>query len=253
MAQSAIELAMSGATEPAGKAKKKTVSQAVFDNMKEQLEGKLGRQSGRIKQMAENAGEAGLQAVNGVETLATTFMYSMAKGGIGADKMKVADVSVPGAVGLGMMAWGLYDTLTGKGGSHQFSLGLGLVASDIADIGNSAGIKLADAYNKDKKVPAGSGDGSSSSSSTSSSTTATDTVPAKVSMGGPERELEVGGRDRHRVRRDDADGAPNANWFDRHRRPGHEPRRGAHELIPVRVLNMAGMEDEEDLDQGADD
>lgn len=209
---SVMEQALAGSGSSNTAPKKKGVSQSVFDEVKEQLT----RKNNKLRTMAENGRAAGTTLINVAETTGTTFLVSMAKGAWGDEKLKLGKkVSIPTAAGLGLVAWGLYDVLNGKDGSHQVHIGLGAIGSDAADLGREAGAKMREAWDKKDGAAAGSG-------STTTTTQAADSkAPPAAKLSGPLRELETG--------RDDFEG-----------RGGGGSGSGSrdHAIVPVRVLRL---------------
>ena len=209
---SVMEQALAGSGSSSSPAKKKGVSQSVFEEVKDQL----ARKTTKIKTMAENGRAAGTTLVNVAETTGTTFLVSMAKGAWGDDKLKIGKkVSIPTAGGLGLVAWGLYHVLNGKDGGHQLHIGLGAIGSDAADWGREAGSKMREAWDKKDGAQAPA---PSPPDADTKAPNIKKLEPPKLS--GPLRELETG-------------------------RESFEADSGsrAHAMVPVRIVNLSAYDD----------
>lgn len=222
MPSSALETALSGQNLGHTPQKpKNTVSKTVYNELEKQLEGKVKK----LNNMKENAADAGMEGLQAVETAGTNFVYSMAKGAWGDEKLKIGSVRVGGVIGLGLVGWGLYDALTGDGGKHQIGFGMGFLTSDITDLGREAGGHVAEAWKKkDEKKDQGS-TSSSGTPPAGGAAASQDKPPAAVDLNepkihGPLRELEVG-RDRSQARQP---------MFHRRRE-----QQGQQEYLPTRV------------------
>ncbi|MDP2313870.1 MAG: hypothetical protein Q8P41_13265 [Pseudomonadota bacterium] len=120
---------------------------------------KLKSMGGRItkaKEMSETLADA---VIATAETQGTVFAASFAEGYFGEEKMDVGPVDLRLGGGLVVGGYGLYKTMTGKGGSHALAIGNGLLATGIGRIGRSAGKALAEkkgaASSPPAQVPAG--------------------------------------------------------------------------------------------------
>jgi hypothetical protein len=88
------------------------------------------------------------------ETQGTVFAASFAEGYLGEEKMDVGPIDVRLGGGLLLGGYGLYKTMSGKGGAHALALGNGLLATGIGRIGRHAGKALADKKNSPSTPPA---------------------------------------------------------------------------------------------------
>lgn len=244
----ALEYAMaqqSGAQDPAGK-KKKTVSERVYNEVVEQLD----KKNLKVKQIAQHAKNAGKELMYAGETLVSTFATSLTKGAVGDANTKIGGVSIPAVTGAALVGWGIYDVVTGDDGQHQIAIGMGMLTSEVADVGRDAGVKLREAYEKKD------GKDKDKATTKSDSTTTTPAPAAKVELGGPLRELEVG-RSRLDRLEDPEVRERRARRLGRReeRRPGSDgvsfrPRRGGtssmstNAVQSLRVLNLGADEDD---------
>jgi len=121
-----------------------------------QTKGALGQAVDRISSLTRRAdktkaavAETGAKVVHTAETQGTLFLASMAEGYFGGDKLKVGGVDLRGPVAIAAQGYGLYESMSGKGGGHSLAIGNGLMGSWLASVAVKAGQKL-----KDKGAPA---------------------------------------------------------------------------------------------------
>jgi hypothetical protein len=115
---------------------------------------KLKSMGGRItkaKEVSETLADA---VIATAETQGTVFAASFAEGYLGEEKMDVGPVDLRLGGGLLVGGYGLYKTMTGKGGSHALAIGNGLLATGIGRIGRSAGKALAEKKGAAATAPA---------------------------------------------------------------------------------------------------
>jgi hypothetical protein len=131
---SALNKAMNGEKVPEGKIKGALMEAA----------GKLKSLGGKIskaREMSETIADAVLATA---ETQGTVFAASFAEGYFGEEKMDLGPVDMRLGGGLILGGYGLYKSMSGKGGAHALALGNGLLATGIGRIGRHAGKALAD-------------------------------------------------------------------------------------------------------------
>lgn len=119
--------------------KKNGVLNEALDKVKS-----MGGRFTRMKEMSEQLADA---VIATAETQGVVFAASFAEGYLGEEKMDVGPVDVRTAGGLLLGGYGLYKTMSGKGGAHALALGNGLLATGIGRIGRHAGKALADKKN----------------------------------------------------------------------------------------------------------
>lgn len=116
--------------------------------------GRLKNLTGRFakaKEMSETLAEA---VIATAETQGTVFVASFAEGYWGEEKMDVGPVDIRVGGGLLLGGYGLYKSMSGKGGQHALALGNGLLATGIGRIGRHAGKALAEKKATDAPPPA---------------------------------------------------------------------------------------------------
>ena len=101
----------------------------------------LGGRITKASKMSEALADA---VIATAETQGTVFVASFAEGYLGEEKMDLGPVDLRLGGGLILGGYGLYKSMTGKGGSHALALGNGLLATGIGRIGRHAGKALAD-------------------------------------------------------------------------------------------------------------
>lgn len=138
MPPTALSKALQGEKVP-DKAQKGALAEAV-DKIKN-----LGGRISRAKEMSETVADA---VIHTAETQGTVFAASFAEGYLGEDKMDVGPVDLRLAGGILLGGYGLYSSMSGKGGEHALALGNGLLATGIARVGRNAGRALADKNRK---------------------------------------------------------------------------------------------------------
>ncbi len=119
--------------------KKNGVLNEALDKVKS-----LGGRFSKMKLLSEELADA---VIASAETQGVVFAASFAEGYLGEEKMDVGPVDVRTAGGLLLGGYGLYKTMSGKGGAHALALGNGLLATGIGRIGRHAGKALADKKN----------------------------------------------------------------------------------------------------------
>ncbi len=130
----ALESAVHGNKIP--DSKKNGVLNEALDKVKS-----LGGRFSKMKLLSEELADA---VIATTETQGVVFAASFAEGYLGEEKMDVGPVDVRTAGGLLLGGYGLYKTMSGKGGAHALALGNGLLATGIGRIGRHAGKALAD-------------------------------------------------------------------------------------------------------------
>ena len=116
--------------------------------------GRLKNLTGRFakaKEMSETLAEA---VIATAETQGTVFVASFVEGYWGEEKMDVGPVDIRVGGGLLLGGYGLYRSMSGKGGQHALALGNGLLATGIGRIGRHAGRALAEKKGTDTTPPA---------------------------------------------------------------------------------------------------
>jgi hypothetical protein len=111
----------------------------------------LGGRMAKAKEMTEELAEV---VIATAETQGTVFAATFAEGYLGEEKMDLGPVDLRLAGGLLMGGYGIYQTMSGKGGSHALALGNGLMAAGIGRIGRHAGRALAEKKNGSAPPPA---------------------------------------------------------------------------------------------------
>jgi hypothetical protein len=106
--------------------------------------GKVKSMGGRFSKMKEVSEELADAVIATAETQGVVFAASFAEGYLGEEKMDIGPVDVRTAGGLLLGGYGLYKTMSGKGGAHALALGNGLLATGIGRIGRHAGKALAE-------------------------------------------------------------------------------------------------------------
>jgi hypothetical protein len=115
---------------------------------------KVKSMGGRFKNMKEVSETLAEAVIATAETQGTVFAASFAEGYFGEEKMDVGPVDVRTAGGLLLGGYGLYKTMSGKGGAHALALGNGLLATGIGRIGRHAGKALAEKKTAPASPPA---------------------------------------------------------------------------------------------------
>jgi hypothetical protein len=116
--------------------KKNGVLSEALDKVKS-----LGGRISKAKEMSETLADA---VIATAETQGTVFAASFAEGYFGEEKMDIGPVDLRLGGGLLLGGYGLYKTMSGKGGAHALALGNGLMATGIGRIGRHAGRALAE-------------------------------------------------------------------------------------------------------------
>ena len=127
-----------------------------------QAKGALGQAVDKIASLTRRAdktkaavAETGAKVVHTAETQGTLFLASMAEGYFGSDKLKIGGVDVRGPVGIAAQGYGLYESMSGKGGGHSLAIGNGLMGSWLASVAVKAGQKLRDKGGSSPTPPTG--------------------------------------------------------------------------------------------------
>ncbi len=144
MATTALDKAISGE-----KVSDKQAKGALADAV-----GKIKNLGGRITKAREVSEAMADAVIHTAETQGTVFVASFAEGYWGEDKMDLGPVDMRVGGGLIVGGYGLYKTMTGKGGSHALALGNGLLATGVGRVGRNAGKALAEKNNKPAPPPA---------------------------------------------------------------------------------------------------
>jgi hypothetical protein len=110
--------------------------------------------SGRFQKAREMSEELADAVIATAETQGTVFAATFAEGYLGEEKMDIGPVDLRLGGGLLLGGYGLYKTMSGKGGSHALALGNGLMAAGIGRIGRHAGRALAEKKNGPATLPA---------------------------------------------------------------------------------------------------
>ena len=105
---------------------------------------KVKSMGGRFKSMKEVSETLADAVIATAETQGTVFAASFAEGYFGEAKMDIGPVDIRLGGGLLLGGYGLYKTMSGKGGAHALALGNGLLATGIGRIGRHAGLALAE-------------------------------------------------------------------------------------------------------------
>ncbi len=144
MAQSPLQTAMTkGADKVPERQTKNALAQAV-DKI-----ASLTRRSDKTKTAVV---ETGSKVVHTAETQGTLFLSSMAEGYFGSEKLKIGGVDLRGPIAVAAQGYGLYESMSGKGGGHSLAIGNGLMGSWLASVAVKAGQKLR--AGKDAPAPA---------------------------------------------------------------------------------------------------
>lgn len=106
--------------------------------------GKLKNLGGRISKAREQSEAVADAVIATAEIQGTVFGATFAEGYFGEEKMDIGPVDMRVGGGLVLGGYGLYQTLTGKGGSHALAIGNGLMAAGLSRVGRSAGKALAE-------------------------------------------------------------------------------------------------------------
>ncbi|MFN7132582.1 MAG: hypothetical protein ACK4N5_10915, partial [Myxococcales bacterium] len=128
----ALQKAVAGEKVP--DSKKTGVLNEALDKVKS-----LGGRLSRAKELSETLAEA---VIATAETQGTVFAASFAEGYLGEEKMDIGPVDLRLGGGLLVGGYGLYQSMSGKGGSHALAIGNGLLATGIGRIGRHAGKAL---------------------------------------------------------------------------------------------------------------
>jgi len=127
-----------------------------------QTKGALGQAVDRISSLTRRAdktkaavAETGAKVVHTAETQGTLFLASMAEGYFGGDKLKIGGVDLRGPIGIAAQGFGLYESMSGKGGGHSLAIGNGLMGSWLASVAVKAGQKLKDKSGSAPAAPTG--------------------------------------------------------------------------------------------------
>ena len=110
--------------------------------------------TGRFNKAREMSEELADAVIATAETQGTVFAATFAEGYLGEEKMDIGPVDLRLGGGLLLGGYGLYKTMSGKGGSHALALGNGLMAAGIGRIGRHAGRALAEKKNGSATPPA---------------------------------------------------------------------------------------------------
>ena len=137
--KSALNKAMNGEKVPETQ-QKGALSEAV-DKLKS-----LGGRISKVKEQSEAVADA---VIATAEIQGAVFGASFAEGYFGEEKMDVGPIDLRLAGGVVLGGYGMYQTMSGKGGEHSLALGNGLVAVGVARVGRNAGKALAE--KKDQK------------------------------------------------------------------------------------------------------
>jgi hypothetical protein len=130
----ALSKAMNGEKVPDGQVKGALMEAA----------GKLKSLGGKISKAREMSETIADAVIATAETQGTVFAASFAEGYFGEEKMDLGPVDMRLGGGLILGGYGLYKSMSGKGGQHALALGNGLLATGIGRIGRGAGKALAE-------------------------------------------------------------------------------------------------------------
>ena len=134
MAQTPLQTALSkGADKVPEKQTKSALGQAVS---------KITSLTKRADKTKAAVVETGSKVVHTAETQGTLFLSSLAEGYFGSEKLKLGGVDLRGPVALVAQGYGLYESMSGKGGGHSLAIGNGLMGSWLASVAVKAGQKL---------------------------------------------------------------------------------------------------------------
>lgn len=167
MAANATALAKAQDALASGKQMSQTTAKSALEEAMSKLES-AGKRASKAKEQVVAGAEA---LMHTGEIQGTVFLASMAEGYFGEDKMRVGSVDMRAIGGVAVAGWGIYEAMTGKGGTHQLAVGNGLLATAIGSYGRLAGAKL-----KEKK-----GDAPAAA------------APAAPQLQGPLREIAMSG------------------------------------------------------------
>ncbi len=106
--------------------------------------GRIKNLTGRFAKAREMSEQLADAVIATAETQGTVFAASFAEGYFGEEKMDIGPVDVRVGGGLILGGYGLYKSMSGKGGQHALALGNGLLAAGIGRIGRHAGRALAE-------------------------------------------------------------------------------------------------------------
>jgi hypothetical protein len=140
----ALQKAISGEKVP--ESKKNGILHEALDRVKS-----LGGRMAKARELSETLADS---VIATAETQGTVFASSFAEGYFGEEKMDVGPVDLRLGGGLLLGGYGLYQTMSGKGGSHSLAIGNGLLATGIGRIGRHAGKALADKKSAPAAPPA---------------------------------------------------------------------------------------------------
>lgn len=143
--------------------------------------------------MKGNVGHTAMQGVHFAETQGTLFLASMGSGYAQSrgKKLKIGPVPLRLATGVLVGAWGMYDALTGGGGTHQMAVASGLIGSETAELGLKAGQALSEKMAEKKATdPAALAPGGAPAQIPSAAPDLT-VVEAKAETSGPIREVHA--------------------------------------------------------------
>ena len=140
----ALQKAIAGEKVP--DSKKNGVLAEALDKVKS-----LGGRISKAREMSEELADA---AIATAEVQGTVFAASFAEGYFGEEKMDLGPVDMRLGGGVVLAGYGLYKTMSGKGGSHALALGNGLLAVGIGRIGRHAGRALAEKKSGSAAPPA---------------------------------------------------------------------------------------------------
>ncbi len=138
-----LQTAIQGGKVPEGK--KSSVLAEALDKVKS-----VKSQLNRAKEMSETMADA---VIATAETQGTVFVATFAEGYLGEEKMDIGPVDLRLGGGLLVGGYGLYQSMSGKGGSHALAIGNGLLAAGIGRIGRHAGKALAEKKNAPATPP----------------------------------------------------------------------------------------------------
>ena len=110
----------------------------------------MGGRLSKVKEVAENVGDAVLHTA---ETQGTVFAASFAEGYLGEEKLDLGPVDIRTVGGVIIGGYGMYKTMTGKGGEHAMAIGNGLLATGVGRMGRNAGRALAEKYRGNGGTP----------------------------------------------------------------------------------------------------
>jgi hypothetical protein len=127
-----------------------------------QAKGALGQAVDKIASLTRRAdktkaavAQTGAKVVHTAETQGSLFLASMAEGYFGGEKLKLGGVDVRGPVAIVAQGFGLYESMSGKGGGHSLAIGNGLMGSWLASVAVKAGQKLKDGKSDAPPAPTG--------------------------------------------------------------------------------------------------